>query len=114
MADYDRQHHQFTAPMAFAAQYAHPVEHIIANVLPIILPLMYLQSHVVSFTIWLGYSLLETAATHSGYDFFIFPMKAHMHDLHHEKFNVYFGGLWFLDYFHGTDRVPLNPDKKYF
>lgn len=46
--------------------------------------------------------MLETTATHSGYDFFAFPLKANMHDLHHEKFNVNFGALGFLDWWHGT------------
>jgi len=43
--------------MAFAAQNAHLVEHVIATVLSIILILAYLRSHVASFTIWLGYVL---------------------------------------------------------
>ncbi|KAH6682907.1 C-4 methylsterol oxidase [Halenospora varia] len=109
-----KQHHQFTAPMAFAAQYAHPVEHLSANLLPIVLPLLYRQTHVLTFCTYLGYSLLETAATHSGYDFFCFPLKARMHDLHHEKFNVNFGGLWALDWLHGTagvDEVRVDEKK---
>jgi sterol desaturase/sphingolipid hydroxylase (fatty acid hydroxylase superfamily) len=100
--------------MAFAAQYAHPVEHIIANVAPIVLPLAFRHAHVLTFCIWLAYSLLETAAAHSGYDFFQFPFKAQMHDLHHEKFNVNFGGVWVLDYLHGTDQLDWNssPENK--
>lgn len=88
--------------MAFAAQYAHPLEHLISNVLPITLPLLYCRSHILTFCIYLGYALFETTATHSGYDFFCFPLKARMHDLHHEKSNVNFGGLWIMDWMHGT------------
>ncbi|KAH8687477.1 C-4 methylsterol oxidase [Tricladium varicosporioides] len=98
-----KKHHQFTAPMAFAAQYAHPIEHLTANFLPILLPLLYRRAHILTYCIYLGYSLLETASTHSGYDFFYFPLKARRHDLHHEKFDVNFGGLWVLDWLHGTD-----------
>src|SRR6266536_1245862 len=97
----NRQHPKFKAPMAFAAQYAHPIEHIFANVLPIVLPMVYRRSHVVTFCVWLAYSLLETAAAHSVYDFFRPPFKAEMHDLHHEKFNFNYGGVWMLDWLHG-------------
>ena len=31
-----KMHHKFTAPIAPSAEYAHPVEHLIANVIPII------------------------------------------------------------------------------
>ena len=31
-----KMHHKFTAPIAPSAEYAHPVEHLVANVLPII------------------------------------------------------------------------------
>jgi sterol desaturase/sphingolipid hydroxylase (fatty acid hydroxylase superfamily) len=98
--------------MAFAAQYAHPIEHIVANLLPILLPLIYRQSHIVTFGIYLAYSLLETAITHSGYDFFGPIFKVEMHDIHHEKFNGNYGGL-FMDYVHGTYLPPArNGDKK--
>lgn len=29
-------HHKFTAPIAPSAEYAHPIEHLVANVIPII------------------------------------------------------------------------------
>ncbi len=35
-----------------------------------------------------------------------------MHDLHHEKFNVYFGGLGVLDWLHGTNRLDWNAGRK--
>jgi sterol desaturase/sphingolipid hydroxylase (fatty acid hydroxylase superfamily) len=98
--------------MAFAAQYAHPIEHIVANQLPLILPLAIRRSHILTFCIWLGFSLVETAAVHSGYDFFRPPLQADSHDLHHEKFNVHFGGLGILDWLHGTDRLDWNAGKK--
>lgn len=54
---------------------------------------------------------VETAAAHSGYDFFRPPFKAEMHDLHHEKFNVNYGGVWMLDWLHGTDKLPGEFDR---
>ena len=98
-----KKHHRFTAPVALAAQYAHPVEHIVANVLPIALPPQLLRSHILTFWIFLAFELVETSSVHSGYDFF--AGQARMHDLHHEKFVVNFGALGFLDRLHGTDKM---------
>jgi methylsterol monooxygenase len=103
-------HHKFTAPVAFASQYAHPLEHIVANTLPIVLPPMLLRSHVVTLWVFLAYQLVETATVHSGYDFF--HGLAKKHDRHHERFDVYFGGFGFLDWFHGTDESDRLRVKK--
>ncbi|KAK2601993.1 hypothetical protein QQS21_004419 [Conoideocrella luteorostrata] len=94
-------HHRFTAPVAFSSEYAHPAEHIVANMLPIALPPMLLRTHVLTMWVFLAYQLVETATVHSGYDFF--HGLAAKHDRHHERFNVYFGGIGLLDWFHGTD-----------
>ncbi|TPX24742.1 hypothetical protein DIZ76_010180 [Coccidioides immitis] len=96
-------HHRFTAPVALAAQYAHPIEHIVANVLPITLPPALLKSHILTFWTFLAYELSNTALVHSGYDFFSGIAK--MHDLHHEKFNLNYGSIGLLDWFHGTDKL---------
>ncbi|KAJ5519976.1 Fatty acid hydroxylase [Penicillium fimorum] len=98
-----KKHHRFTAPIALAAQFAHPIEHIFANTLPISLPPQFLGSHVLTFWLFLGYELVNTATVHSGYDFFCH--KAKMHDLHHEKFNLNYGSLGLFDWVHGTDKL---------
>ncbi|KAF7968741.1 hypothetical protein HWV62_29567 [Athelia sp. TMB] len=95
-----KRHHRFTAPVALAAQYATVPEHLLANILPVAIPNMVLHSHVVTYWIFLAYELVETTTVHSGYDFF--GGCARMHDLHHEKFNVAFGTVGILDWFHGT------------
>ncbi|KHO01594.1 Sterol desaturase family protein [Metarhizium album ARSEF 1941] len=94
-------HHRFTAPVAFASEYAHPVEHLVANVLPVALPPMLLGTHIVTMWVFLAYQLVETATVHSGYDFL--GGLARKHDRHHERFSVYFGGIGVLDWWHGTD-----------
>jgi sterol desaturase/sphingolipid hydroxylase (fatty acid hydroxylase superfamily) len=104
-----KKHHHFTAPVALAAQYAHPIEHIVANTLPIIIPPALLRTHVLSAWAFLAFELLETSTVHSGYDFFKGAAKAH--DRHHERFNVNFGALGFLDRLHGTD-ARSKPAKK--
>ncbi|KAL2868129.1 sterol desaturase family protein [Aspergillus lucknowensis] len=101
-------HHKFTAPVALAAQYAHPLEQIFANALPISLPPQLLSSHVLTFWIFLAYELFNTATVHSGYDFF--RETARMHDLHHEKFNLNYGSIGLCDWIHGTDKLRKRKD----
>lgn len=96
-----KKHHKFTAPIALAAQYAHPLEQIFANALPISLPPQLLRSHVLTFWVYLAWELFNTATVHSGYDFFNNMAKAH--DLHHEKFNLMYGSIGLLDWIHGTN-----------
>jgi len=98
-----KQHHRFTAPVALAAQYAHPIEHLFANVIPIALPPQILRSHLLTNWAFLAFELLETATVHSGYDFLAGSAKKH--DLHHEKFLVNFGSLGVLDWVHGTEKL---------
>ena len=95
-----KKHHRFVAPVALAAQYAHPVEHIFANTLPITLPPQILGSHILTFWAFLAYELFGTATVHSGYDF-----VGRMHDLHHEKFNLNYGSIGLFDYLHGTNEL---------
>jgi sterol desaturase/sphingolipid hydroxylase (fatty acid hydroxylase superfamily) len=96
-------HHRFTAPVALAAQYAHPLEHLLSNTLPISIPPMVLHCHVLSFWGFVAVELLETTTVHSGYDFLSGIAKRH--DAHHEKFLVNFGAIGFLDWAHGTDKM---------
>lgn len=93
-------HHRFTAPVALAAQYAHPVEHVVSNMLPIAIPPMVLRSHVVTMWAFVAATLLEVVTVHSGYDFFAGMVRRH--DAHHSQFNVNFGVFGVLDRLHGT------------
>lgn len=101
-----KQHHKFTAPVALAAQYAHPVEQLVANTMPVMLPPLLLRSHVLTMWAFLGSVLVETATVHSGYDFF--GGAARMHDAHHERFNVHFGVIGLLDWVHKTGGKPAR------
>lgn len=96
--------------MAFAAEYAHPVEQLLANVLPISLPLALRRAHIISAMIFSAFELWEAAADHSGYDFAKLP-PAQMHDLHHEKFRVNYGTIGLMDWIHGTDVVGWDRPK---
>lgn len=93
-------HHRFTAPIAFASQYAHPVEHYIVNYLPTALPPQLLRVHVVSWWVYLAVQYIVTTVIHSGYD--LFAGLAHIHDLHHEKSTGNYGNFAIIDWMHGT------------
>jgi len=94
-------HHRFTAPVALAAQYASLSEHLLANILPVLIPPTVLHSHIVTSWAFLAFTLLETCTVHSGYSFC--GGIARIHDAHHEKFNVCFGVVGILDWLHATD-----------
>lgn len=100
-------HHSFTAPIAFTGLYTTPVEHFFADIIPIVLPLALIARfwepvHILSFNAFLVSVLLVGTAEHSGYDF-VQPPVSKAHDLHHEKFNVNYGSLHFMDWLHGTN-----------
>jgi sterol desaturase/sphingolipid hydroxylase (fatty acid hydroxylase superfamily) len=59
-----KQHHRFTAPVALAAQYAHPIEHLFANVIPVALPPQILHTHILTNWAFLAFELVETATVH--------------------------------------------------
>lgn len=93
-------HHRWTAPMAISATYAHPIEHIFSNVLPIVLAAKFANLNFVSVRVWHAMSLIQTLVfAHGG---FRIPYHRNMHDLHHTKFNYNFGTTGLLDKLHGT------------
>lgn len=94
------QHHQFKAPIALAAQYAHPLEFLVSTILPLWLPPQILRCHLLTTWCFWGLATLETVVAHSGYD--VFGKLARSHDKHHEKSRGNFGTLGFLDWVHGT------------
>lgn len=92
-----KKHHKFTNPNAFFAIYAHPLEHIIVNLGPALLPQVLVANYY--YTIfWMVSVSVNTTLTHSGYGNY-----AVIHDLHHERFNVNFAfGYMILDRVFGT------------
>ena len=112
-------HHQFTAPVGMAAEYAHPLEHMISNVLPVAAGPLLLGSHLTFMWMWMAFALSTTVNTHSGYDTPLHRGVSRSHDMHHEKFHVCYGVLGVLDWLHGTDvasrrgvRVVTSDPKK--
>nr|XP_060621505.1 fatty acid hydroxylase domain-containing protein 2 [Anolis sagrei ordinatus]XP_060621506.1 fatty acid hydroxylase domain-containing protein 2 [Anolis sagrei ordinatus]XP_060621507.1 fatty acid hydroxylase domain-containing protein 2 [Anolis sagrei ordinatus]XP_060621508.1 fatty acid hydroxylase domain-containing protein 2 [Anolis sagrei ordinatus]XP_060621509.1 fatty acid hydroxylase domain-containing protein 2 [Anolis sagrei ordinatus]XP_060621510.1 fatty acid hydroxylase domain-containing len=99
-----KKHHEWTAPIGIVSVYAHPVEHVVSNMLPVIAGPVLLGSHVTSITVWLCLALLATSVSHCGYHLPFLP-SPEFHDFHHLKFNQCYGVLGVLDRLHGTDTI---------
>ncbi|CAN6288889.1 unnamed protein product [Urochloa humidicola] len=109
-----RVHHEFTAPIGFAAPYAHWAEVLILGIPSFVGPAI-APGHMITFWLWIILRQVEAIDTHSGFDFPFTPTKyipfyggAEYHDYHH-----YVGGqsqsnfasvFTYCDYLYGTDR----------
>jgi methylsterol monooxygenase len=98
-----RKHHEFRSPIALAAAYCHPIEMLVANVLPLALGPILMRSHLLTTAIWYFIAIVGTQSHHCGYQFpWFFGNQPKMHDLHHETYTSNFGLLGILDWLHGT------------
>ncbi|XP_075641498.1 methylsterol monooxygenase 1-1-like [Castanea sativa] len=109
-----RVHHEYTAPIGYAAPYAHWAE-VLALGIPSFLGPAMVPGHMITFWLWICLRNIESIETHSGYDFPWNPTKyipfyggAEYHDYHH-----YVGGqsqsnfasvFTYCDYIYGTDK----------
>ncbi|TPX61579.1 hypothetical protein SpCBS45565_g07215 [Spizellomyces sp. 'palustris'] len=98
-------HHQFTAPVGMSAEYAHPIEHVLSNIVPVVVGPILMGSHLVTMWLWLSMALFTTVTVHAGYDSPLHRGIARFHDMHHEKFTSCFGVMGALDLLHGTDHA---------
>ena len=104
-------HHEYKAPIAYAAVYAHPIEHIIVNVAPVVAGPVLMGSHPCTATAWVILALIYTTNSHCGY-FFLPYGSPEGHDWHHEKFDEIYGVIGLLDWFHGTDTRYREEQKR--
>lgn len=96
-----KKHHTFTAPIALSTVYSHPIEHIVANIIPIMLSSWILKSHITTVYSWIIFSVISDVTIHCGYELPGIP-SASFHDTHHKSFNYCFGVMGILDEIHGT------------
>jgi len=95
-------HHDFRAPVALAAIYAHPIEAIFSNLICVMGPAFFSSFHLYTWYWGLIIGWLGTMNDHSGY-FIQSNFLKGFHDWHHETFTGNFGSLRLLDWLHGTD-----------
>ncbi|XP_035890582.1 uncharacterized protein LOC118502459 [Anopheles stephensi] len=97
-----KKHHEWTAPVALAAMYAHPFEYVISDLLPVFAGPAVMKCHVATTAIWFAFVMVDTVLDHCGYHL-PFLSSPESHDYHHLKFNQCFGLYGWMDWFHGTD-----------
>jgi sterol desaturase/sphingolipid hydroxylase (fatty acid hydroxylase superfamily) len=96
-----KQHHEYIGSMGIAAEYAHPVEYILGNILPTLFGFILVgKFHPLTLLVWLYLRLQQTYENHSGYSFYntIFETLklshgswASHHDYHHSHNTGNFG-----------------------
>jgi methylsterol monooxygenase len=97
-------HHEFHAPIALAAVYAHPVEVVIGNVMSVGMGPFLCNSHLSTFYIFLPFGILGTQMGHCGYKLPLQSYSIEFHDFHHSANTGNFGShSGILDWLHGTD-----------
>lgn len=64
---FHKQHHEYVAPIAVAARYAHPLEDMLANVWPVMSGPLICGSHITFFFLWIALALFSTETSHSGF-----------------------------------------------
>lgn len=91
-------HHEFKTPISISAEYAHPVEYIMGNIIPaslgpLILNLLSIDVHLTTIMIWTIIGIGATLEQHSGYEFtwspfniIPFTFSTYYHDFHHTRF----------------------------
>ena len=101
-AAFHKLHHQYTAPFGFAAVYAHPLEHLLSNVLPVALgPLLTGMSPHLACA-WSVLAVINTMVSHCGWKL---PgmHDPSSHDWHHLTFTENYGVLGLCDWLAGSD-----------
>ncbi|ORZ40449.1 hypothetical protein BCR44DRAFT_1425079 [Catenaria anguillulae PL171] len=99
---FHKKHHEFTAPIGLAATYAHPLEHIISNLTPVMGGPAFFGLHPFTALVWLTFAIQSTIHHHSGYELWGWP-SARKHDWHHYSFIYQFGVSGLLDKALGTE-----------
>ncbi|XP_058059550.1 fatty acid hydroxylase domain-containing protein 2-like [Anopheles bellator] len=97
-----KKHHEWTAPVALAAMYAHPFEYVISDLLPVFAGPAVMKCHVATTALWFAFVMVDTVLDHCGYHL-PFLSSPESHDYHHLKFNQCYGLYGWMDWFHGTD-----------
>uniref|UniRef100_A0A803R3R8 Fatty acid hydroxylase domain-containing protein n=1 Tax=Cannabis sativa TaxID=3483 RepID=A0A803R3R8_CANSA len=107
-------HHEFTAPIVFAAPYAHWAEILMLG-FPAFLGPVIVPGHMITFWLWMVLRHIEAIETHSGYDFpwsltkcIPFYGGAEYHDYHHrigQHSQSNFASVFtYCDFIYGTDK----------
>lgn len=107
-------HHEYNNPISVSSEFAHPIEFVLANMLPNAVGSKILGSrvHLATYLLWVCFRVMETLDGHSGYEFSWSPYRllplsgsANYHNFHHTH-NVGNYGSFFMiwDTVFGTNK----------
>ncbi|XP_058062546.1 fatty acid hydroxylase domain-containing protein 2-like [Anopheles bellator] len=99
---FHKQHHEWRAPVALSAMYAHPLETLLNSLPPILLGPGIMRSHLFTTVVWMTFVTWDSLGDHSGYHL-PFLGSSEAHDYHHLNFNQCYGNFGLYDRLHGTD-----------
>jgi sterol desaturase/sphingolipid hydroxylase (fatty acid hydroxylase superfamily) len=96
-----KQHHFFQMPFSLCAEYAHPLDFVFCNYIPVMMGPCLFPQHVVIFWAWLALRILLATELHTGYsfpwnleNFFYYYAGPKHHDRHHEAFMGNYGSTF--------------------
>mmetsp|Transcript_19482 Transcript_19482/g.47892 ORF Transcript_19482/g.47892 Transcript_19482/m.47892 type:complete len:279 (+) Transcript_19482:41-877(+) len=98
-----KRHHEFHAPTALAAVYAHPIEALFGNTFAVIGPAWLVGVHALPFLLGVAYGWASTCTGHAGLSL-PWSRGKDFHDWHHEYNTGNYGTLQIMDALFGTDR----------
>ena len=87
-----KQHHEYDPPIASAALYAHPIEHLCVNLLSTVVPLFIVKANLTISMLWTFIASVNVVIAHSG------TWKNDPHTAHHKYLKYNYGvGPLFMD-----------------
>ena len=93
-------HHEWTVPVAIRSQYAHPIEHLLSNVLPVVVLGHLFRLNWICYNIWFNFASINSLLVHSDYKLISFGKE---HNLHHRYRNGNYGVTGLIDMFFHTN-----------
>jgi sterol desaturase/sphingolipid hydroxylase (fatty acid hydroxylase superfamily) len=107
-------HHEYNITVSISAEYAHPLEFILGNLIPTNIgpKILGSQVHFITYSMWIIIRLMETVDGHSGYEFSWSPFRllplsgsSNYHNFHHSHNVGNYGSLFtFWDSLCGTNK----------
>lgn len=115
-------HHEWYNTICISSEYAHPVEFLIGNLIPLTLGaiLLFGRAHIIPLGVFVAFRLTETVESHGGYEFpwamtRYVPMNctSMYHNYHHLKNIGNFGSMFIIwDSIFGTNSYYYKDIRK--
>lgn len=102
-----RVHHEWDCTLPWVAFYAHPVEHLVVNMVPVVAGMRMFRMDLRLAMTWIHLASISSLVAHCG-----FLQKSVPHDVHHRRRNCYFGNGDFMDLLFGTTAEAVSRSRR--